>query len=265
MNIVVCCKLTPDASDIEVKADGSISVERAEWIIGGFDLQAIEAGLRLAGSDGEDGGKLIALSAGPEKINNSKLRKDLLSRGPQELYLVVDPALKDANTAQTASVLAAAVRKIGDVDLVLFGEGSADLYFQQTGIQVGEMLGWPVVNAVSKIEVVDDAVRVERSLEDEIEVVQIPLPAALAVTTDIHQAHLPTMKDILSAARKPVTTWSLADLEEASTQESSGQIEILATRAPKKVTRKNILLEGSVEEMVDGLVEYLSKEGVLGK
>ena len=47
MNIVVCVKLTPDAGDIEVRPDGTISLERAEWIIGGFDLQAIEASVRL--------------------------------------------------------------------------------------------------------------------------------------------------------------------------------------------------------------------------
>ena len=46
MNIVVCVKLTPDAADIEVRSDGSISLERAEMEIGSFDLQAIEAGMR---------------------------------------------------------------------------------------------------------------------------------------------------------------------------------------------------------------------------
>ena len=91
MNIVVCVKLTPDAGDIEVRPDGSISLERAEWIIGSFDLQAIEAGVRLA--EAQPAGKVIALSAGPRQINNSKLKKDLLSRGPDELVLVVDDAL----------------------------------------------------------------------------------------------------------------------------------------------------------------------------
>ena len=97
MNIVVCVKLTPDAEDIEVRPDGSISLERAEWIIGGFDLQAIEAAVRLVEAlGGPEGHQVIALSAGPRQINNSKLKKDLLSRGPDELVLVVDDALAQA-------------------------------------------------------------------------------------------------------------------------------------------------------------------------
>ncbi len=89
MNIIVCYKLSPDAGDIEVKSDGSISLERAEWIIGGFDLHAIEAGVRLVEAAG---GKVLALSAGPHQVDNSRLKKDLLSRGPDELCLVVDDA-----------------------------------------------------------------------------------------------------------------------------------------------------------------------------
>ncbi len=77
MNIIVCYKLAPDAGDIEVRPDGSLSLERAEWTIGSFDLQAIEAGVRLVEAAG---GKVTALSAGPRPIDNSRLKKDLLSR-----------------------------------------------------------------------------------------------------------------------------------------------------------------------------------------
>jgi electron transfer flavoprotein beta subunit len=149
MNIIVCFKFAPDAEDIEVNRDGTISTEKAEWIIGEYDMQAIEAGMRLAEATG---GKVIALSAGPQKINNSKLKKDVLSRGPDELVLVVDDGMLKADTAATAQVLAAAVRKLGGADVVLCGEGSSDLYFQQVGLQLGETLGVPTLNAISKIE-----------------------------------------------------------------------------------------------------------------
>src|SRR5512133_2165363 len=103
MNIVVCVKLTPDAGDIETRPDGSISLARAEWIIGGFDLQAMEAGVQLAEATG---GKVTALSAGPRPASNSKLKKDILARGPDELVMVVDDILQDADTYTTALVLA---------------------------------------------------------------------------------------------------------------------------------------------------------------
>jgi len=256
MNIVVCVKLTPDPGDIEVHSDGSISLERAEWTIGTFDLQAVEAAVRLVEAGG---GKVIALSAGPRQINNSKLKKDLLSRGPDELALVVDDALANADTPTTAHVLAEAVRKLGKVDLVLCGEGSADLYFQQVGLQLGEKLCLPTFNAICKIEAADGALVVERDLEDEVEVLEVPLPAVLSVTTDINPPRLPGMKEILKASKKPVTEWTLADLGISGVE---NPLEIISTRAPQQRERKKMMIEGGAEEAARKLVEHLKREGV---
>lgn len=262
MNIVVCVKLTPDPSDIEIKNDDSISLERAEWIISGFDLQALEAGMRLAEATS---GKVTVLSAGPQKINNSKLKKDVLSRGPDALVMVADDALANADTAVTAEVLSQAIRKLAEaepIDLVLFGEGSADLYFQQVGLQVGEKLGWPTLNAISHIEAAEQTghLRVERDLEDALEALEAPLPAALSVTTDIAPPRLPTMKMILGAARKPVTEWSLADLGLETPQ---NRLKTLSTCAPQRRQRKAVLISGSPDEEAQQLVNYLRQEGIL--
>ncbi len=258
MNIIVCYKLIPDSEDMIVKPDGSISLDQAEWVISDYDLLAVEAGLQLVE---KYGGKLMALSVGTDRLQNSKSKKDILSRGPDELYLVIDPSLGYGDTHQTSQVLAAAVNKLGDFDLVLFGEGSGDLYFQQVGLQVGELLGKPTFNAVSKIDVEDGKLIVERSLENEIDVLSIPMPAALSVTTDINVPRLPSMKEILKAGKKPVTEWSLGDLE--STGDFTSRVDILSVKAPKAADRKKIQIEGKPEEAVQTLIGYLSKEGVL--
>ncbi len=257
MNIVTCFKFTPDSKDIEVRSDGSISLEKAEWIISEYDLQAVEAGVKLVEAAA---GKVTALSAGPSKISNSKLKKDILSRGPNELTLVVDESLGKNDTHTTALVLAQAIRKLGAVDLVICGEGSSDLYFQQVGLQVGELLGWPTVNAIGKIEAAGGKVIVERNLEDEVEVLEVPLPAVISVTTDINQPRLPTMKEILKAGQKPVAEWKLSDL---ALPASSSGVEVLSISAPRQVQRKQILIEAKPEEAVAALVGYLSKEGAV--
>ncbi len=258
MKIVVCVKITPDAGDIEVRPDGAISLERAEWTLGALDLQALEAGLQLAEATHS---QLIAVSAGPAQIASSKLKKDLLSRGPDELVMIVDQALRDADTATTAAVLAAAICKIAPVDLVLFGEGSADLYFQQVGLQLGEMLGLPTLNAISKIDVEGDHLLVERSLEEEVEVLEVPLPAVLSVTTDITQPRLPKMTEILKASKKPVVERTVADL--GIQEEVKRRVETISTRAPHRVQRKQVLIPGSPDEAAQTLAGYLSKEGIL--
>lgn len=257
MNIAVCVKLTPDAGDIEVKNDGSISLDRAEWIIGGFDLQAIEAAVRLAEAAE---GKVIAISAGPPQIDNSRLKKDVLSRGPDEMYLVADQALANANTALTAAVLAAAVRKLGPFDLVLCGEGSADLYFQQVGLQLGELLGWPTLNFISKITPQGAGLLVERTLEEEVEVLEVPLPAVLSVTSDINPPRLPNIKEILKASKKPTVTENLSSLGVALPENTA---EIISVKAPQQAQRKNVIIEGSTDEAVQALIGYLNKEGLL--
>jgi electron transfer flavoprotein beta subunit len=257
MNIVTCVKCVPDLQDIEIEADGSVSLEKAEWIIGEYDLQAIEAAVELAESSS---GKVMALSAGPQEIRTSKLRKDILSRGPDELYLVVDDRLSVNDTLTTAVALTEAIRKLGCVDLVLFGEGSSDLYFQQVGLQVGEMFGWPTLNCVGKVELSGNNLTVERDLEDEVEVFEIPLPAALCVTAYINQPRLPTMKDILKAGQKPLTEWSLEDLE---LPEIESVVDIVSIKAPPQIGRKQIVIEADVEEAVEILINHLRNEGVI--
>ncbi len=257
MNIITCFKFTPDSDDIEVKSDGSISLDKAEWVISEYDLNAVEAAVKLAE---ETSGNVVALSVGPQKISNSKLKKDILSRGPNELVLVMDDRLAENDTHTMAAVLAQSIKKLGQVDLVICGEGSSDLYFQQMGLQLGEMLGWPTVNAVGKLEVSGSGLMVDRNLEDEIEVLEVPLPAVLSVTTDINQPRRPTMKEILKAGKKSVTEWKLEDLP---MPELKAGVDVLGIIAPKQVDRKEIVIEADTEDAVKEVVGYLSKEGVI--
>jgi len=258
MNIIVCYKLIPDSEDITIKPDGSISTDQAEWVISEYDLLAVEAGLQLIE---KHGGKLIALSVGGENLQNSKSKKDILSRGPDELTLVIDSVLDYGDTHLTAQTITAAIKKIGEYDLVLFGEGSGDLYFQQVGLQVGELLGITTLNGISSIEVEERQATIERSLENEIDALSITLPAALTVTTDINKPRLPTMKEILKAGKKPIIEWSLADLPLPS--ELKPAVDITSIKASKMVDRKRIQISGKAEDAVQTLIGYLSKEGVL--
>jgi electron transfer flavoprotein beta subunit len=174
---------------------------------------------------------------------------------------VVDDSLASNDTHTTAAVLAHAVQKIGSVDLVLCGEGSADLYFQQVGLQVGELLGYTALNFISQITPLDGGVLVERTLEDVVEVLEAPLPAVLMVTTDINVPRLPTMKEILMAGKKPVTQVTLAEL--GFSAPPPAQTEVLETRVPPQAQRKQVMIAGTVDEAVQTLIGYLSKEGLI--
>lgn len=252
MNIITCYKIVPEEQDIIVKSDRTLSFERAEWKIGQYDLNAVEAGMELAAATE---GSVSALSIGGKQLENSKLRKNILSRGPKDLFLVSDDALADADTYQTASVLAAAIKKMDSFDLVLCGEGSSDLYAQQVGPQLGQILGVTTLNAISKITPQGDKLIVERTLEDEVEVLEITMPAVLSVTTDINLPRIPGMKEILAAGKKTVTQWSLADISKNKINRPTRSI---STLAPEETDRKQIILEG--EDAVQKLYDYICKE-----
>ena len=213
MNTVACYKITPDNQDVAVAPDGSID-----------------------------------LAHGGEALGDTKLVKAALSRGASELYSVSDPALADADAFQTATVLAATLGKM-EYDLVICGEGSADRYEQQVGSLLGSLLGLPVVNAVSSIEPRDGSVVVERALENEVEVLEVALPAVVSVTTDINLPRIPQLKDILAAGKKPVTTWTLDEVGGLS----SACVETVSVKAPGNVERKKVVYESGSAENVGEL------------
>ena len=251
MNIIACCKVVPEEQDISINGDRSVNLDKAAPKISQYDLNAVEAATQLG-----EGNTITALSAGGKKyLENSKIRKDILSRGPDALAVLIDDALEGALPEQSAAALAAGAKKIG-FDLILCGEGSGDLYAQQVGMLLGEMLGVPCINAVSKIEANGNSVTVERSLEDEVEVLQLQLPAVLCVTTDINVPKIPSMKAILAAGKKPVNVMSAADAGYAA---GPAAVTLKSVLAPEQVDRLHVIIEGDSDENIAAFVENLRK------
>ncbi|OUO90170.1 electron transfer flavoprotein [Gordonibacter sp. An230] len=244
MNIVVCYKIVPDEQDAVVQADRTLSFERASLKIGDYDLNAVEAGAQLAEAHGAS---LVCLTVGGDAVEDAKLKKAVLARGPHENVAVRDASLPEAGSTTTARVLAAAVRHLGEFDLVLCGEGSADRYAQQVGVQLGELLGVPAINAVSAIEVDDGVAHVERAVGAVVERLDVPLPAVLSVAAGINEPRIPSMKDILTAGKKPSHVLSLADVGFDGVDEA---IDVVSTCAPERRERACEVFEGDDDETI---------------
>ncbi|MDD5723981.1 MAG: electron transfer flavoprotein [Syntrophales bacterium] len=253
MKIAVCYKLVPDEQDIVINGDHTISFDKAEWKIGQYDLVAVEAAMRLAEVAG---GTVSALSAGGKQLENSKLKKNILSRGPVDAYMIIDETMSDADSYQTAYVLAKAIEKIKDVDLVVCGEGSSDMYAQQVGSQIGELLQWPSVNAIGTITLADGKLIAERMLETEVEVLEIPIPAVISVTSDIFQARIANLKDILEAGKKPVVRWDLDDIGGVPEMSTN----VLSVLAPPQADRRRVIIGGDSGDQINEFYEHLRKE-----
>ena len=254
MKIVVCYKLVPEEQDISVKKDDTLDFSKAGPKISQFDLNAVEASDELKKMAGDSA--ITALSVGGKMLENSKARKDIMSRGPDDLALVIDEKFENMLPHQTARVLAAAAQKNG-FDIILCGDGSGDLYAQQVGLQLGELLGVPVINGVSKlVSVGSGKVVVERALDDEVEVLELTLPAVIAVSADINTPRIPGMKAILDASKKPMNTMSAGDI-------GLGDIPVLAeclsVLAPKQKERLNVIIEGDGDDEIAAFANHLRK------
>lgn len=175
MKIITCYKCVPDEQDIAINnADGTLDFSKADSKISQYDLNAIEAACQLKQQLGD--AQVVAMSVGGKALTNAKGRKDVLSRGPDELIVVIDDQFEQALPQHTATALAAAAQKSG-FDLLICGDGSSDLYAQQVGLLVGEALNIPAINAVSKIlSLTDSTLTVERELEDEYDQVIYLIP-----------------------------------------------------------------------------------------
>lgn len=251
MKVVICYKLVPDVSNVKVRADRTLDFSDCEWSVSQYDLNAAEAAFRLVQS--VEGSTLTALTIGGEITENSKLRKAILARGPHDLAVVKTESADTLDCFATAKLIAAAVEKLGDVDLVVFGEGSGDMYMQQTGNLAGAMLDWSTVNSASTVSMTDGKLCVTRSVEEYNEELELALPAVVSVTSDICPARIASMRDILAAGKKPCQAWS-AD-EVCTEAESKAHTESIL--APMHTDRKQIVHTAADEEHIDVVVAQL--------
>jgi electron transfer flavoprotein beta subunit len=229
MNIVVAVKVVPDDQDIQVTAAGELDMSKVHQTISAYDLNAIEAAAQLAASAGDS--KVNVLTVGPASIDESKLKKNILARGADELYMIADDAYADLDAHATAEALAAELANIGAYDVIVCGDGSADNYAQQVDVQLAYKLGIPCVNGVVNIESNGASITAKRKLEDVIETVELPLPCLIAVTPDIALPRIPGMRDILAAGKKPMNMGAVQAAPAAS-------VETLEVKAPEAAARK---------------------------
>ena len=202
MKIAVAVKVVADDQDITVAGDRSLDYSKAKPVISTYDKNAIEAAAQLASSTGGEADVISAASADYD----AKTKKDIRSRGVNELKV----ATGVADTADSYATAQALKDLCAGYDLIITGEGSADFYAGQVNVQLAAALGYPVINEVTAIEAADGKVVVKRTLDTEVQTVEVPLPAVVSVSPAICEARIPGMRDILQAGKKPSSAADVA-------------------------------------------------------
>ena len=258
MDIVVCVKTNPDLQMVRIKNREAVT-EAVPYKIGDLEKNALEAAVALRESGAAAKVTALCLAEG-----NRKAAEDIkvaLAMGADESVVIDDPALAEPDQAAVAAALAAAVKKLPACDLLLFGEGSSDNYTGQVGARVAELLGVPQIGYARKVDAADGSVRCERSMDDMIETVEAPLPAAVTVVSEVNEPRIPGLMQIMKAKSKPQQVWSLADL---GIEAPAPAREIVSNLAEEQ-DRKHIVFEGTAAEQAEAFVDALIREGVLGR
>lgn len=212
MQIVVCIKLVldPEMPCSAFKTDGKRAIPSPGTppVISPYDENAIEAALRIKDAHGA---AVVALSLG------SRLARPLLSKplaaGVDELVLIEDPTIGDLDSFTSASILAAAIRKMGGVDLIFTGRQSADWDAGIAGCAIAEELKMPCITVARKVSIENSTVQVERLITDGFEIDEVSLPCVITVDSDLGQLRQVAMQGLISAKKKPVSIWKLSDLK----------------------------------------------------
>ncbi|MEX2599819.1 MAG: electron transfer flavoprotein subunit beta/FixA family protein [Dehalococcoidia bacterium] len=213
LNIVVTAKQVVDPetplSAFQVLDNRVVVPSNVPPVVNGFDEQAVEAALRIKEATGD--ARVTVLSLGADFALD--VIKKPLAMGADDLVLLQDPAFDNAvDPSLTVAALVAAIRKIGEVGLVIAGRQASDWDNAQVPVGIAETLGWPLATVAQKVTVEGSGVKVERVLPDGHELVTADLPAVVTVSNELGTARYPNMRGIMAARRVQPTVWSAADL-----------------------------------------------------
>ena len=211
LKIVVLVKHVPDAQfDRHIGPEQRL--ERSESILSELDEYALEAALQLSEARGGDkaGNQVIALTMGTPDAANAL--KKALQIGASSGVHVTDDALAGSDAWATSLALAAAIRAIGDVDLVLTGMASTDGETSLVPAQLAERLSLPQLTFASSLDVDGRTAAIRRDGDASSDTVEAELPAVVSVTDQINEPRYPNFKGILAAKKKKIATFGIADL-----------------------------------------------------
>ena len=259
--IIVCLKQAVDVSQLKVDpATRQLITAGAPKKISDFDKNALEEAIKI--KEKLVGVEIFTLTVDSEDAK--AVLREALAMGADRAYFVNDPAVQTADTLGTAHILAQAVRKIGEFDLIVGGDASLDSFSGLVGSRLSELLSLPQMSSVRKLSVDGDSIVGERALEDSSETVKAKMPAVVTVTREVNQPRIPSLMMIMKASKKEIVKWTLADIGVQKEQITS-KIEVLEVLAPK-MDRKKIVIKGeTVQEMAEKLAKALIQEGVIGR
>lgn len=263
MKIVVCIKQVPDTAEVKLDPKTNTLIrEGVPSIINHDDKAGLEAALRLRE---QCGGTVCALCMGPPQAEGAL--REALAMGVDEAYLLSAREFGGSDTYATATIIAAALGKIG-FDLIITGRQAIDGDTAQVGPQIAEKLDIPQVSYAAGLELEGKTLTVKRMLEDGYLVIQTHTPCLVTCIKELNTPRYMTVRGILECDQKPYTVYDYEALKdepliEADTIGLKGSPTNVYKSFSPPMKGAGVMLEGSGRETVAKLFAALAERHII--
>ena len=262
-NIVVLIKQVPDTWSERKLSDGDWTLDReaADAVLDEINERAVEEALLIKEKEGDAGGTVTVLTAGPERATEA-IRK-ALSMGADKGVHLLDERLHGSDMVQTGWALARALGTVEGTDLVIAGNSATDGNGGAVPAIIAEYLGLPQLTHMRKVSVEGGKITGERETDEGVFSVEATLPAIVSVTEKINEPRFPSFKGIMAAKKKEVTTLTLADIgveAEEVGRDNAGSTVTSSTPKPAKTAGEKVSDEGEGGKKI---AEYLVAQKII--
>ncbi len=260
MNIIVCVKQVPDTTDVKIDPVTNTLVRQGvPSILNPWDGYALELALQLKE---KHSAKVTVLSMGPQQAEATL--RECLAVGADEAILLSDRAFGGADTLATSNALSAAIKKIGDYDLIMFGKQAIDGDTAQVGPEVAEILDIPQITYVYEINVEDKTIVAKRETEEGFEVIKTTLPAAVTAVK-ANELRLPSIKGKMAARKKeiPIITANDVDVDMEKIGLKGSPTQVVKVFSPPARGNAQIITMQEASEAAEIVINKLQSKYIL--
>ena len=200
MKVLVPIKRVPDyKAVIRIKPDGSgVETANVKMSINPFDEIAVEAAVQLK----EQGlaTEVVVVSIGNDSAQET-LRGALAMGADRAILMKTDSVVWPL---QAATLLKALVLE-ENPSLVILVKQAIDTDNNQVGQMLAGLLQWPQATFASKVECVNDGVRVIREIDGGLETLLLKRPAVITTDLRLNEPRYLSLPNIMKAKSKPLT------------------------------------------------------------
>lgn len=195
MRIIVCIKQVPNTNEVKInKETGTLIRDGVPSIINPDDMNALEEALRIKDKTNSE---VIVVTMGPPQAKSAL--KEAIAMGADKAYLISDRAFGGSDTWATATIMSAAIEKIGNYDMVFCGRQAIDGDTAQVGPEIAEFLGIPQVTYAKDVKVDGKIVWVTRYTDFGDIIYKIQMPLLITAIKELNKPRYPKIARIFEA------------------------------------------------------------------